>query len=287
MLESITAHLVREVYFTFQKVGMLWSIGKDSTVLLWIARKAFGGVVPFPLIHIDTSYKIPEMIAYRDKLALEWNLDLIVGQNQAALQLGETYPSGKLTRLQCCKALKTDALLRTVSGELPRLRLNHTSAKLEPSSDTDPFEAIMVGLRGDEEGSRSKERYISPRTAEGIWDISRQPAEIWETFVDAAPPGGSVRAHPLLDWTELDIWQYIAQENIPVTPLYFDQGTGKRYRSLGCGTCTFAIDSTAKDSQEVVVELQGRLRSVAERSGRAQDEEDGGTLETLRRGGYM
>jgi sulfate adenylyltransferase subunit 2 len=295
-LEQITAHILREVFFTFQKVGMLWSIGKDSSVLLWIARKAFGGEVPFPVIHIDTNFKIPEMIEFRMKIAREWNLDLHVGQNIQALEAKQTFPDGALTRIQCCQMLKTTPLLNTISGKWPHKVLNHSTGLLELHSEQTPFDAIFVGLRGDEEGSRSKERYVSPRDAAGLWDISSQPAELWGVFQDCVPESvgenkiplkGSVRAHPILDWTELDIWEYIEREKIPLTNLYYDQGDGTRYRSLGCGCCTEKILSPSKNSSEIVVELQGKLKNIAERSGRAQDKEGQGGLETLRRSGYM
>src|SRR3989338_767792 len=117
LLESQSVYILREAYREFKNLAMLWSIGKDSTVLLWLSRKAFFGHVPFPLVHIDTSFKIPAMIEYRDKLAREWHLNMVYGQNKKALKNKETYPAGKLTRLQCCKALKTDALRGALSGE--------------------------------------------------------------------------------------------------------------------------------------------------------------------------
>src|SRR5690242_21534744 len=161
-LESRSVHICREAYANFKKLGMLWSIGKDSTVLLWLARKAFFGHVPFPLIHIDTSFKIPEMIEYRDRLALEWNLTMIYGQNTQALKEKRTFPDGTLDRIACCKALKTDALKNTLSGAWPRLRLNHQTGRYETDTNTEPYTGVIVGARADEEGSRSKERYFSP-----------------------------------------------------------------------------------------------------------------------------
>ena len=286
-LERMTAEIFLESYFSFKRMCFLWSIGKDSTVALWIARKAFGGTLPFPVVHIDTSYKIPEMISYRTEIALKWGLDLYVGQNKAALAARTTFPLGTASRLECCGLLKTAALLNSVNGNWPRERLNHSTGKLEVTDDREPFDAVAVGLRGDEEGSRSKERYISPRDANGRWEISLQPAEMWKTFLDSAPEGGSVRVHPLLDWCEIDIWKYIEQEKVPVTNLYFDQGKMLRYRSLGCSCCTSAIASNAANPAEIVSELEGRLKTVSERAGRGQDSEDGGGLEKLRRTGYM
>ncbi len=286
-LENQSVYILREAYANFKNLAMLWSIGKDSTVLLWLARKAFFGHVPITLVHIDTSYKIPAMIEYRDRVALEWNLNMVYGQNTAVLKSGETFPNGKLTRLQCCKALKTDALRNTLSGEWPRFRMNHVTGKYEVDTNTDPYTGVIVGARADEEGSRSKERYFSPRDKNSEWDVGDQPPELWNQFKTDFAPGTHVRVHPLLDWTELNIWEYIQRENIPIIDLYFDKGDGKRYRSLGCAPCTGMVDSAAKNVDDIVEELKtGKFTNIAERSGRAQDKEDGG-LETLRRDGYM
>lgn len=287
-LEAQSVYIFREAYKDFKQLCMLWSIGKDSTVLLWLARKAFFGHVPFPLVHIDTAYKIPEMIAYRDRFALEWNLNLVVGQNTAALAAKETFPDGKIDRIACCKALKANALKHTLSGEWPRKRMNHDTRQLELDTNTEPYTGVIVGARADEEGSRSKERYFSPRDKQSDWDVGDQPPEFWNQFKTDFAPGTHVRIHPLLDWTELNIWEYISRENIPIVSLYFDQGEGKRYRSLGCYPCTTPVESTAKTLDEIVAELKsGKFSNIAERSGRAQDKEDGGGLESLRREGYM
>ncbi|MBF0490783.1 MAG: sulfate adenylyltransferase subunit 2 [Candidatus Omnitrophica bacterium] len=287
-LESQSVYILREAYREFKSLVMLWSIGKDSTVLLWLARKAFFGHVPFPLVHIDTSYKIPEMIQYRDRLALEYNLNMVVGQNVNALKEKRTFPNGAVDRLACCKALKTDSLKNTLAGTWPRLRLNHKTGQYETDTNTEPYIGVIVGARADEEGSRSKERYFSPRDRNSDWDVGDQPPELWNQFKTDFAPGTHIRVHPLLDWTELNIWEYIQRENIPITSLYFDQGTGKRYRSLGCYPCTTPVDSTAKNVADIVKELrEGKFKNIAERSGRAQDKEDGGGLETLRKDGYM
>lgn len=287
-LEAQSVYILREAYREFKSLVMLWSIGKDSTVLLWLARKAFFGHVPFPLVHIDTSFKIPEMIKYRDKLAVEWKLNMIYGQNKEALDKRETFPDGKLDRLGCCKALKTEALKHTLAGDWPRYRLNHTTKKYELDKNKEPYTGVIVGARADEEGSRSKERYFSPRDKKSDWDVGDQPPELWNQFKTDFALGTHVRIHPLLDWTELNIWEYIDREKIPITSLYFDQGTGKRYRSLGCYPCTTPVESTAKSVPEIVEELRsGKFANIAERSGRAQDKEDWGGLEALRRAGYM
>ncbi|MBN2557813.1 MAG: sulfate adenylyltransferase subunit 2 [Clostridia bacterium] len=287
-LEARSVHILREAYSEFKNLCMLWSIGKDSTVLLWLARKAFFGHVPFPLVHIDTSFKIPEMIAYRDRLAREYELDMIYGQNKDALGKGLTFPDGKLTRIECCRLLKTEALRNTLSGEWERFRMNHRTGEYEPDACREPYTGVIVGVRSDEEGSRSKERYFSPRDRNNDWEIGDQPPEFWNQYKTDFAPGTHVRIHPLLDWTEKDIWEYIGREEIPTVSLYYDNGSGYRYRSLGCGPCTKPIHSTAKDVAGIVEELEsGMLRNIAERSGREQDKEDGGGLEELRKDGYM
>ncbi len=259
-LEDQSVYVLREAYKHFDNLCMLWSVGKDSTVLLWLARKAFFGHVPFPLVHIDTSYKIPAMIAYRDRVAKEWGLNLLIGQNREALANGMNHTVG---RVVCCTALKTNALKQFLAEQ--------------------NFTAVILGIRADEESTRAKERYFSPRDKHGEWDFRDQPPELWDQFKTSFPEGTHIRIHPLLDWREIDIWEYVDAENIPMIDLYFDRGDGTRYRSLGCAPCTFPIRSTAKTVAEIVAEL--RESTVAERAGRAQDEGRG--MELLRKDGYM
>ncbi len=287
-LEHRSVHILREAYASFKQLCMLWSIGKDSTVLLWLARKAFFGHVPFPLVHVDTSFKIPEMIAHRDRVALEWRLAMLVGRNDEALAARRTFPDGAVSRIDCCGLLKTEALARTLSGAGPRYRLDLGTGEYVLDPDREPYTGVIVGLRADEEGSRSKERYFSPRGIRNQWEISEQPPEFWNQFKTEVAPGTHVRIHPLLDWTELNVWEYIDREGIPTVSLYYNHGDGTRYRSLGCAPCTRPVQSEARTPREIVEELRsGQFSRVAERSGRAQDAEDGGGLETLRRGGYM
>ena len=287
-LEAKSIHILREAYANFKNLCMLWSIEKDSTVLLCLARKAFFGHVPFPLVHIDTHYKIPEMIEYRDRLAREWKLDMIYGENREALDAHRTFPDGTVTRLECCRLLKTEALIHTLAGDWPRYRLNHATGQYELDTNREPFTGVIVGVRADEEGSRSKERYFSPRDKHSDWDVGDQPPEFWGQYKTDFAPGTHVRIHPLLDWTELDIWEYIRRERVPVVSLYFNQGNGTRYRSLGCAPCTKPVESDASTVDEIIEELKtGKFANIAERSGREQDKEDGGGLEELRRGGYM
>ncbi|MDR2354480.1 MAG: sulfate adenylyltransferase subunit 2 [Deltaproteobacteria bacterium] len=260
-LEAQSIFILREAYRNLGKLGLLWSIGKDSTVLLWLAKKAFFGYCPFPFIHVDTNYKIPEMISFRDKVARELGLDLIVHQNTEALASGMGPEKG---RLVCCKALKTDAL-----AELTKIY---------------GFEGLIVGVRRDEEGSRSKERVFSERNSSDEWDYVNQPPELWGQFKTDFPKGHHIRVHPLLEWNEIDIWRYILKEGIEVIDLYFSKA-GERYRSLGCAPCTAKIKSEAKTIEDIVAELDST--NISERAGRAQDQEDAYAMQKLRKDGYM
>lgn len=260
-LEAQSIFILREAYKHFGKLGMLWSIGKDSTVLLWLAKKAFFGHCPFPFIHVDTTYKIPEMIQFRTKMAKEYNLDLIVHTNEEALKNGMGPQKG---RLVCCKALKTEGLQQVVK-------------KYE-------FQGLILGIRRDEEGSRSKERIFSERNAESKWDYTDQPPELWDQFKTDFKKGNHIRVHPILHWSEVDIWEYIKRENIPVVDLYFAKDN-KRYRSLGCAPCTNPIESTASNIDEIIQELKNTKE--LERSGRAQDQETSHAMQKLRKEGYM
>ena len=264
-LEAQSIYIMREAFAKFENMAMLWSIGKDSSVLLWLARKAFFGNVPFPCVHVDTSYKIPEMIAFRDKLAKDWKLDLVVGQNKEALAAGKTFPNGNATRVECCGMLKKDGLHAIMESK--------------------GYTAVFVGIRRDEEGTRAKERYFSPRDKNFEWDFKDQPPELWDQFKTDFEPGTHLRIHPLLHWTEINIWEYIQRENIPIVPLYFADKNGKRYRSLGCAPCTSPVESKASNIPEIIEEL--RNTKVAERSTRAQDAESEHAFEQLRAQGYM
>jgi sulfate adenylyltransferase subunit 2 len=287
-LEAQSIFIIREAYHHFKDLGMLWSIGKDSTVLLYLARKAFLGHVPFPLIHIDTQFKIPEMIAYRDKIVRDWKLQMIVGKDQVSLDKKETFPDGNVSRLECCKRLKTTALKNTLAASTDRYYFDHSIDEYKLDKNANAFTGVIAGIRADEEGSRSKERYFSPRNEKNEWKVGSQPPEFWSQYKTEFAVDTHVRIHPILDWTELNVWEYIEREKIPMVSLYYDQGSGKRYRSLGCYPCTSAVESTATTPAEIVQELKaGKFSQIAERSGRAQDKEDGGSLEALRRDGYM
>ena len=213
---------------------------------------------------------------------------MVYGQNEQALEEKKTFPDGNVDRIACCRLLKTEALKHTLAGSWKRFRMNHNTGKYEVDKNTEAFTGIIVGVRSDEEGSRSKERYFSPRDRENLWDVGDQPPEFWNQYKTDFAPGTHLRIHPLLDWTELNIWEYIKREEIPTVSLYYDQGEGKRYRSLGCYPCTYPVESKAKNVDDIIEELKtGKFANIAERSGRAQDKDDGGGLETLRKDGYM
>lgn len=263
-LEAQSVFIIREAFRKFDRLAMLWSVGKDSSVLLWLARKAFFGHIPFPLIHIDTTFKIPEMIAFRDRLAREWGFELIVETNEEAIAAGRTFPAGNATRVECCSLLKKDPLQAVIAKH--------------------QLSAVFAGIRRDEEGTRAKERYFSPRNANFEWDFKDQPPELWDQFKTDFAPGTHIRVHPLLHWSETNVWQYIAREQIPTVPLYFSAG-GCRYRSLGCSPCTSSVASDASNVTEIIAELEAT--SIAERSTRAQDQEAEDAFERLRADGYM
>jgi sulfate adenylyltransferase subunit 2 len=249
-LENQSIYIMREAFNKFDHLAMLWSIGKDSTVLLWLARKAFLGHVPFPLVHVDTTYKIASMIEYRDRLVKEWGLQLVVGKNETVLASGVTFPNGRASRVECCGTLKKDGLKAVL--------------------DKHQYTGVIVGVRRDEEPTRAKERYFSPRDKNMEWNVEDQPPELWDQFKTDFQKGVHIRIHPLLHWTELNIWEYIERE---------------RYRSIGCAPCTFPVKSTARNVREIIEEL--RHTKTAERAGRAQDKESEDAFEKLRRDGYM
>jgi sulfate adenylyltransferase subunit 2 len=260
-LESKSIYIIREAYYRFKDTALLWSIGKDSTTLLWLARKAFFGKLPFPVLHIDTSFKFKEIYEFRDKYAKEWGLNLLISKNELALSEGMCPEKAKL---ECCNALKTQALKDSIAR-------HH-------------LKALLLGIRRDEHGIRAKERYFSPRTINFTWNYREQPAELWDIYKSQVAQEEHFRIHPMLHWTELDIWRYVERERIPIVGLYLAKG-GKRYRSIGCQPCCAPVDSKANSIRKIVRELE--TTKIAERSGRAQDKEDSYTMQKLRSLGYM
>ncbi len=261
-LENSSIYIIREAYHQCDRLAALWSVGKDSTALVWLCKKAFFGRLPFPVIHIDTTRKFPEMYEFRDELAKKWGLDLIVARNDEALAAGVGPHSG--SKLQCCTELKTNALKKFIARHR--------------------FDGLLLGIRRDEHGIRAKERHFSPRDEHFQWNYEDQPPELWDQYTSQADETTHLRIHPVLGWREVDIWRYVRRENLPVNPLYFAR-EGKRYRSLGCMTCCEPVESDAATIDEIIAEIEtGR---TAERAGRAQDKEDAYTMQKLRSLGYM
>ena len=258
-LEHESIFIFREAFNRFGRLGMLWSIGKDSNVMIWLARKAFLGHIPFPAMHLDTGAEFPETYAFRDKYAAEWGLNLIADP--------------------CPPIEDIDPSLPPASRFAAR-----KTAGLKEAVEKYGFDGIFAGIRRDEQPMRAKERYFSPRGSEGTWDFRDQPPEFWDQYKTDFPPGTHIRIHPLLHWTEVDIWRYIHRESIPVVPLYFARD-GKRFRSLGEVGITSPIDSSASTIGEIIAELE--VTREEERAGRAMDHESENAFERLRAEGYM
>lgn len=291
-LEAESIHIIREVAAEFDNPVMLYSIGKDSAVMLHLALKAFApGSLPFPLLHIDTTWKFKEMIRFRDRLAREKGLDLRVYTNQQGLDMGIgpfTHGSAKHTDV-----MKTQALKQALSQY--------------------GFDAAFGGARRDEEKSRAKERVYSFRDKNHRWDPKNQRPELWNIYNGKVNKGESIRVFPLSNWTELDIWQYIHLENIAIVPLYFaakrpvvekdgvlimvdDErmpiAEGEvieekmvRFRTLGCYPLTGAVESTATTLPEIIQEML--LAKTSERQGRVIDHDSAGSMEKKKQEGYF
>jgi len=260
-LEKRSIAIIREAKAQFKNPAVLWSTGKDSTATIWLCKKAFFGKIPFPVIHIDTGYKFPEIYKFRDKIAKEWGFDLIIARNKEALKSGMNPKNGALN---CCTALKTEALKDLLNER--------------------KFDALILAIRRDEHGIRAKERQFSPRDDNFRWNYTEQPAELWDLYVKPSEDFSHMRVHPILHWTEFNVWEYMKQEKLPVNPLYFAKN-GKRYRSLGCMPCTVPVESTASSIDDIVEEI--RTSISPERAGRAQDKEKAYMMQKLRSLGYM
>jgi sulfate adenylyltransferase subunit 2 len=290
-LEAESIYILREAVAEFTHPVMLYSIGKDSSVMLRLAQKAFyPGKIPFPLLHIDTSYKFPEMIEFRDRYPKEVGAELIVHQNREALDKGAN--PFVLGTQKCCGLLKTKSLLDAL--------------------EAGGFDAAFGGARRDEEKSRAKERIYSFRDPQGQWDPKNQRPELWNNFNSRIDKGESIRVFPLSNWTELDVWLYIHVEQIPIVPLYYaaerevverngsivlvypndrllpGEKTRRvkcRMRSLGCVPCTGAIRSDADTVPQIIAEMLSFRRS--ERENRAIDHDEEGSMEMKKREGYF
>jgi sulfate adenylyltransferase subunit 2 len=290
-LEAESIHIIREVAAEFANPVMLYSIGKDSSVMVRLAQKAFyPGPLPFPLLHIDTTYKFREMIEFRDRFTAEIGAKLIVHTNRKAIADGAN--PFRIGTQNCCGFLKTRALLDALSEG--------------------GYDAAFGGARRDEEKSRAKERVYSFRDSLGQWDPKNQRPELWSLFNGRMHKGENIRVFPLSNWTELDVWQYIEAENIPIVPLYFakrremlvrngsllpveqeiprllgeqTQMVMCRMRSLGCSPCTGAIRSEADTVAKIIEEMKLVRRS--ERENRIIDHDQEGSMEIKKREGYF
>ncbi|MGI3901360.1 MAG: sulfate adenylyltransferase subunit CysD [Janthinobacterium lividum] len=291
-LESEAIHIMREVVAEFRKPVMLYSIGKDSTAMLHVAQKAFfPAVPPFPLLHVDTTWKFKEMIAFRDDAAKRAGMELIVHVNQDGVRRGiSPVASGSSVHTQ---VMKTEGLRQAL--------------------DEHGFDAAFGGARRDEEKSRAKERIFSHRSEAHAWDPRNQRPELWHLYNTRIRQGESMRVFPLSNWTEFDVWDYIQAEEIPVVPLYFAkerpvvQRNGAlimvdderlplkpgetpemrrvRFRTLGCYPLTGAVDSAAETLEEVLAEM--RDSTTSERQGRLIDSDESGSMEKKKREGYF
>ena len=291
-LEAEAIHIFREVAATFQKPVMLYSIGKDSSVLLHLAMKAFyPALPPFPFLHVDTTWKFREMIAFRDRMSASYGFELLVHVNREGVEQG-------INPIDSGSNIHTH-VMKTVA--------------LRQALDLHGFDAAFGGARRDEEKSRAKERIFSFRDAGHGWDPKNQRPEMWKIYNTRVNPGESIRVFPLSNWTELDIWQYILQENIPVVPLYLaanrpvverdgmilmvDDERMKlragekiverrvRFRTLGCYPLTGAIESDADTLEAVVAEML--TARTSERQGRLIDRDEAGSMEKKKREGYF
>ncbi len=286
-LESEAIYIFREVVAEFQRPVLLYSVGKDSAVMIRLAQKAFyPAPIPFPFLHVDTGYKFQEMIEFRDRFTGELGVKLISHRNEAAVASG-AHPD-RIGTQRCCGLLKTRALLDAIAHG--------------------KFDAAFGGARRDEEKSRAKERVYSFRDSLGQWEPRSQRPELWNVYNSKIEQSDSIRVFPLSNWTELDVWQYIHAEDIPIVPLYFAQPRSVvvvgnsimlaearpelpthvemvRMRSLGCVPCTGAIRSSADTLPKIIDELRGFRRS--ERENRAIDHDTEGSMEIKKREGYF
>lgn len=258
-LEAQSVYILREAFACVEPLCMLWSIGKDSTALLWLARKAFFGRVPFPVIQLDTEMELPEVYQFRDEIARDWALDARIELCPPESEVDQTLPPASRAA-----ARKTEGLKRLIQRG--------------------GYRGVLLGIRRDEQATRAKERIFSPRSFGGDWDVRHQPAEFWDHYTTDIAEGQHLRIHPLLHWTEVDIWRYHLRESIPFVPLYLARD-GKRYRSLGEKNITVPIESNAATLEQIIVELE--TTREPERAGRVMDHEEEDAFERLRTAGYM
>jgi len=253
-LEQKSIYILRETKARFKNPAMLWSMGKDSTLMLYLCKRAFFGKLPFPAIHLDSGHDFPESYQFRDKIVKEWGVNLIIGKVKH----------------------EKDGISGTTEG------LNKAEALRKLLAEY-KFDALVVSIRRDEHGIRAKERYFSPRDKDFHWNFKNQPPEIFN-YISEFKDASHVRVHPLLHWTELDVWEYTREKNIPFNSLYLAKN-GKRYRSLGYKEVTHPISSNADTIDKIIEEV--KTSQIEERSGRAMEKEKEYVMERLRQLGYM
>ena len=269
-----SVYILREVKSQLKNPAVMWSTGKDSTAMLGLIRMAFYNDVPFPVIHIDTGFKFKEIYDFRDKVAKKWNLNLIISKNEDAIKEGVSSKTKSV--FECCNALKTEALKQTITEY--------------------GFDSLIMSIRRDEHHMRNIERYFSPRDKEFKWHfvrpktkdevgtgdspyVSEQNVELWDLYqTDFGSDCSHIRVHPILNWNEINVWEFIKKHNLPVNPLYF-----KGFRSLGCECCTKPTMTESESIEEIISKIVGT--DIKERYGRERDKED--IIRRLRVLGYM
>jgi len=284
-LVDTSVYILRETEAQFKNPCVLWSTGKDSTVMLSLIRESFFGEVPWDVVHIDTGWKFPEIYEFRDGMSKEWNLPLVVATSPLAGKVNPKF--GNISHERCCQKLKTDTLRSIIEEK--------------------GYDAVVVSIRRDEHYMRNLERVSSPRDKKFKWNFLRrkkrnekgdspfeplQDTELWNLYASDFGEVHHVRRHAILHWSEVDVWEYIKSRNLPYNPLYradyvanaYSEFKGQRFRSLGCKTCTFPVCSGASEVDEIISEI--KIAKVPERSGRVQDKEKEQVMRKLRALGY-
>lgn len=269
-------YILREVRAEFKNPCILWSTGKDSTTILSLVREAFFGEIPWDVVHIDTGWQFEEVYEFREMLQEEWGFNLVIAKSPLAGKINPRFSN--ISHFECCIKLKTKPLRDVI--------------------EKNGYDAVIVSIRRDEHAMRNIERVFSPRDREFRWRLVRekssmigdapfeslQPIELWDLFRNYFKDAHHIRVHPILHWTEVDVWRYIKTRRLPTNPLYFSKD-GRRFRSIGCKTCSVPIPSHASSIDEIIEEVL--TSTETEREGRVQDKEEEHIMRRLRALGYM
>ena len=261
-LENRSLYMIREAYARNRNKALLWSIGKDSTTMLWIARKAFFGNIPFPVIHIDTSYMDKEIYEFRELYKKKWGLNLFIAKNESAIKNGmspENTDAGK-----CCNSLKNNAL--------DNIRKKHQ------------LKALLLAIRGDDKGIPLKKKIVSSPYEDEKQNNQHHPTTLWDTYTSEIKTKDHLKIHPMLHWTIDDVWQYIKREKIPIVNLYYAKD-GKRYKNIGCTPCSTPVNSKANTIEKIIKEL--KQEKTSDQNNSLKDKEDEYTIQKLKSLGYM